>query len=161
MSVMENCVCGSQKNYADCCGRFINGQQFPATPEELMRSRYTAYTQINLDYIAHTMKSPAADDFDPVSMRQWEEKIEWISLEILATTVNADQGWVEFLAYFYEDKQKQVIHELSEFHRIDGKWYYIDGKQPKQRPVVAETLVGRNDPCPCDSGKKYKKCCGT
>ncbi|MBI4543839.1 MAG: SEC-C domain-containing protein [Gemmatimonadetes bacterium] len=28
------------------------------------------------------------------------------------------------------------------------------------RPVTAEEKVGRNDPCPCGSGKKYKKCCG-
>ncbi|MBU5336928.1 preprotein translocase subunit SecA [Intestinibacter bartlettii] len=31
--------------------------------------------------------------------------------------------------------------------------------EPKQ-PVVKETKVGRNDPCPCGSGKKYKNCCG-
>lgn len=31
---------------------------------------------------------------------------------------------------------------------------------PKQRPVTAQPKVGRNDPCPCGSGKKYKKCCG-
>ena len=31
---------------------------------------------------------------------------------------------------------------------------------PKLKPVTAELKVGRNDPCPCGSGKKYKKCCG-
>ena len=31
---------------------------------------------------------------------------------------------------------------------------------PKQRPVQVAPKVGRNDPCPCGSGKKYKKCCG-
>jgi preprotein translocase subunit SecA len=31
---------------------------------------------------------------------------------------------------------------------------------PKQRPITAQPKVGRNDPCPCGSGKKYKKCCG-
>ncbi|HSO71550.1 MAG TPA: PBPRA1643 family SWIM/SEC-C metal-binding motif protein [Thermodesulfobacteriota bacterium] len=29
-----------------------------------------------------------------------------------------------------------------------------------QEPVTAEKKVGRNEPCPCGSGKKYKKCCG-
>jgi preprotein translocase subunit SecA len=33
------------------------------------------------------------------------------------------------------------------------------GNQP-QKPIVKEAKVGRNDPCPCGSGKKYKKCCG-
>ena len=36
-----------------------------------------------------------------------------------------------------------------------------DGSQQKKKPVVRKTeKVGRNDPCPCGSGKKYKKCCG-
>ena len=29
-----------------------------------------------------------------------------------------------------------------------------------KKPVVADKTVGRNDPCPCGSGKKYKNCCG-
>jgi len=29
-----------------------------------------------------------------------------------------------------------------------------------QKPTIAETKIGRNDPCPCGSGRKYKKCCG-
>ncbi|MGQ9533775.1 MAG: SEC-C metal-binding domain-containing protein [bacterium] len=33
--------------------------------------------------------------------------------------------------------------------------------QTKNKPVISEKItVGRNDPCPCGSGKKYKKCCG-
>ena len=33
-------------------------------------------------------------------------------------------------------------------------------QQKKSGTVVKEKKVGRNDPCPCGSGKKYKKCCG-
>jgi preprotein translocase subunit SecA len=32
--------------------------------------------------------------------------------------------------------------------------------QPVQQRVRSGAKVGRNDPCPCGSGKKYKKCCG-
>lgn len=35
-----------------------------------------------------------------------------------------------------------------------------EGRPPKQRPVHVDKKAGRNDPCPCGSGKKYKKCCG-
>ena len=35
-----------------------------------------------------------------------------------------------------------------------------DTREQKQEPYVAEKTVGRNDPCPCGSGKKYKNCCG-
>jgi preprotein translocase subunit SecA len=36
-----------------------------------------------------------------------------------------------------------------------------DGSPPKKKPVRrGNQKVGRNDPCPCGSGKKFKKCCG-
>ncbi len=35
-----------------------------------------------------------------------------------------------------------------------------NGEKPKKKPIVKKNKVGRNDPCPCGSGKKYKKCCG-
>jgi preprotein translocase subunit SecA len=33
-------------------------------------------------------------------------------------------------------------------------------EEVKQKPIINQNKVGRNDPCPCGSGKKYKKCCG-
>jgi SEC-C motif-containing protein len=42
----------------------------------------------------------------------------------------------------------------------DGEWRFIDGKIFGPDPVRREApKVGRNDPCPCGSGKKFKKCC--
>ena len=38
--------------------------------------------------------------------------------------------------------------------------YGPEGEALIDKPVVATAKVGRNDPCPCGSGKKYKKCCG-
>ena len=37
---------------------------------------------------------------------------------------------------------------------------YDDFRMPVQKPIVKEKKVYPNDPCPCGSGKKYKKCCG-
>ena len=52
-------------------------------------------------------------------------------------------------------------HEIAEFRREDGKWVFFDGELVPQAPYVRkEAKIGRNDPCPCGSGKKYKKCCG-
>lgn len=162
---MELCVCGSEKNYAECCERFISGRETPSTPEELMRSRYTAYTQANINYIANTMSGTAASHFNADEAKQWAEKIRWIKLEVMQTYEVEDKGFVEFLAHFYQDKpghpnQRHAIHELSEFHRIDGKWSYVDGKDPRAHMPFKTTRVGRNDPCMCGSGKKHKKCCG-
>ena len=86
-----------------------------------MRSRYTAYTQANIDYIVHTMKSPAADHFDIESARQWAQDASWLNLEVIKTQTEGSKGFVEFIANFIYQKQKQQIHELSEFHFDNGK----------------------------------------
>lgn len=121
------CPCGSRKQYYDCCGRFISGQSFPGTPEELMRSRYTAYTRANVDYIANTMKGPAAVGFNKAEAKEWAESLQWIRLKVLNTEVdpNGEKGFVEFIAVFREHGgAAQKRQEHSEFRRIDGRWYY-------------------------------------
>lgn len=154
-----HCPCGLNRSYETCCGRFINGEAQPATPEELMRSRYTAYTQANVDYIARTMKPPAADRFEADDAADWARSITWLKLEVLQTSEDQNTGHVEFIAHFLAENRKHVLHELSEFHLIDGQWFYIDGKAPRKQSFTNNKQLGRNDPCSCGSGKKFKKCC--
>ncbi len=147
------CPCQSQKSYAACCEPFITGNARPQLPEQLMRSRYTAFTQGDVDYIEKTMRGQAAQNFDKDSTREWALKVRWLGLEVLnAPNPQATKGTVEFIARFEEDGVEKKIHEVSEFARLEGgsRWFYIAGHAPK---------IERNDPCPCGSGKKYKKCC--
>ncbi len=116
MKNIKYCPCGAGKAYLECCGIFISNQKVPSTPEELMRSRYTAYTQINLDYIARTMKSPAADNFDREEVQEWAKAVSWTGLEIINTGTECNKGIVEFRAHYYVDGKKQVLHEISEFN---------------------------------------------
>jgi SEC-C motif domain protein len=153
---MPNCPCGSSKNYASCCGLYIDDGKLPETPEILMRSRYTAYSQANIDYIQRTMKGPALDHFNAEAAKQWATIVKWLELEVLHSNVQKTKGYVEFIAYFNEQGKKNSIHELSEFHEINGQWYYVDGKQNPSKPYKK---IGRNDSCLCGSGKKYKACC--
>ena len=125
-----------------------------------MRSRYAAYTLGEMDYIANTMKNPALAKFDHEVAKTWANKVEWIRLEVISSQMEGNKGFVEFLAYFYENSKRHAMHEYSEFQLIDGKWYYMDGYAPKDRPPFKESIRKRNDPCICGSGKKYKKCCG-
>ena len=85
-------------------------------------------------------------------------------MEIVATekgTEQDDEGLVEFIARYSVNGTDFEHHERSYFQRIDGEWKFIDGELVKPEPIVRESpKVGRNDPCPCGSGKKYKKCCG-
>ncbi|HEX4045008.1 MAG TPA: YchJ family metal-binding protein [Gammaproteobacteria bacterium] len=125
--MMTTCPCGTTQSYQNCCGKFITGQQIPATPEELMRSRYTAYTKTNMVYIARTMLSPAADHFDAKTARTWAKKVRWRKLEVINTSIQDKTGFVEFIAHFYEGPQKHILHEISEFHLIAGVWFYVNG----------------------------------
>jgi SEC-C motif-containing protein len=50
------------------------------------------------------------------------------------------------------------MHEKASFIKEDGQWFYVDGDIIKA-PQARSEKIGRNAPCPCGSGKKYKKCC--
>lgn len=160
---MEHCPCGSGKDLDACCGPLLAGSP-AATAESLMRSRYVAYTLGDTDYLVRTMSMDARADFDPLEAKGIATDARWDGLDI-RTVVNGgadDQtGEVEYVARFRYKGQNRIHHERSVFARDDrGAWQVVGGEtnpKPEQRRVVK---VGRNDPCPCGSGKKYKKCCG-
>lgn len=154
---MEECPCCSQKNYQECCGPFIENSILPNSPEELMRSRYTAFCRKNIDYIIKTMCGAAAENFDILQTKKSCNHIKWIKLNIISTKLMADgAGFVEFVAHYIIDNKQYILHELSEFHFINKRWYYVDGKHLHNNNIEK---IRRNDLCPCGSGKKYKRCC--
>lgn len=154
---MKNCPCGSNINDTECCSIYINGEMRAETPEKLMRSRYTAYTQANFNYIVKTMKAPALNYFNTKAAQQLAATVQWLGLEIITSEMSNNKGYVEFIARFTKDGKEDYLHEISEFHQINGEWYYVDGKhKPKLTHIIK---IGRNDPCYCGSGKKYKSCC--
>jgi len=158
---MTQCPCGSSKNYQDCCGLFIETDKNADTPESLMRSRYTAYTLANMAYIKKTMRGKPLDGFNEAEAETWAKQDEWAGLEVLKSSMedsNADIGYVEFIASYKDQGKKQSIHELSKFQRIEGKWFYTSGSQPKTKSPKPK--ISRNAPCPCGSQKKYKNCHG-
>lgn len=154
---MMFCPCGSEKNFEECCGPFIVGAKTAETPEQLMRSRYSAYAMHQVDYIEKTMKEPANKDFKKEEALNWARRVKWQGLEVLNATSKKDKGFVEFIAHYFEGGKTHSMHEISEFHFLDNQWYYVDGKKPLAEKKFEK--VGRNDSCPCGSGKKYKKCC--
>jgi len=96
-----------------------------------MRSRYTAYTMANIPYIQATMRGRAAEGYDPESARDWARSSKWHGLKILSSRMDGnDRGFVEFVARFTHAGRLQEIHEISEFHRIEDSWYYVDGRLP-------------------------------
>jgi len=159
------CPCGSGQQYDACCGPIIAGDREAATAEALMRARYTAYARVEVDFLGASLHPSSREDHDAEAVRQWAEDSEWHSLEIIAVNEGGegdDEGHVEFAAeYTYEGERKRH-HEDAFFLREDGHWYFLQGQPVLVKPFKREApKVGRNDPCPCGSGKKYKKCCAT
>jgi SEC-C motif-containing protein len=170
----QPCPCGhtassnpnSPLSYEDCCAPLHRGERQATTAERLMRARYSAHAAGAIDYLMDTWWPQARAQVDATQVRQWAQQNEWRQLVIHATTKgshNDTEGWVEFSAYFL-DKSKglkgpqghelQCHREHSNFRKLDGRWYFVDGEYPKA------DKVGRNDPCPCGSGRKFKRCCG-
>jgi SEC-C motif-containing protein len=147
-----------------CCGPYLRGEQQPPTAEALMRSRYAAYVEGDVDYILATHDPERVDEVDRSSTETWSKQSEWLGLEILGTeqgTETDDSGIVEFSARYKLRGVTTSHRERAEFRKIEGRWYFVDGQQVAAPPVRKLTPdVGRNDPCVCGSGKKYKKCCG-
>ncbi len=134
---MSTCICGSAKNSAQCCAQYIHGERVAPDAESLMRSRYMAYTQVNMEYILNTMRGQALANFDPQKAAEWAKQIKWLRLEVLnATPITATDhtAYVEFIAHYLFQGRREKLHEVSEFHRIDGRWYYIDGRSYHIRP---------------------------
>ena len=124
---MTTCLCKSNKSYQQCCGRFIENNQAPSTPEELMRSRYSAYTLARIDYIVATQIAPGFCYDDAL---EWAKKCKWLGLEVHRAWIdekNPAIGFVEFTAHFKEQGRKKKIEELSRFELKGGKWVYVNG----------------------------------
>ncbi len=120
------CPCGSGKRYELCCGRYLEGRALPPTAEALMRSRYTAYVTGNLDYLIET----DFHEVDREATRAWMEKATFHRLEILKIYRGKaldKKGRVEFKAYYTENGEEGVHHELSDFEKYKGRWYYSGG----------------------------------
>jgi SEC-C motif domain protein len=132
------CPCGQSKPYQACCGQFIETSTLPATPEELMRSRYSAFTKANMNYLIATMKSPAADGFERVTTEHWARTNTWLGLEVISSSQQHGKFYVEFIARFSRNGKEDSIHEKSEFRKDDGKWFYIDGEGPRKRSSLTK-----------------------
>jgi SEC-C motif-containing protein len=161
---MKLCPCDSGKPYSDCCEPYISGSQTPPTAEALMRSRYSAYAEHAVEYIMESCIQDERDKIDERGTRAWSEGSTWLGLQILSVVGGgpADtEGTVEFEAAYERDGLRDIHHETGEFKKIDGRWLYDKGTVEKTKTVVRSApKVGRNDPCPCGSGKKYKHCHG-
>ena len=160
---MSLCPCGSNLEFEACCGPIIAGAPAP-TAEALMRSRYSAFVQRDYVHLERSLSAAQREDFDPADAKRWAENSEWLGLTIHQTEKGGKddtEGMVHFTAKFRTEDKEHDHTEAAVFTREEGKWVYAGQLQTKGQTIRRETpKVGRNDPCPCGSGKKFKKCCG-
>lgn len=123
---MKTCICGSQKLFEKCCGRFLQGADLPKTPEQLMRSRYSAYALGGYgDYLLASWFPVTAAQVSAADLSL--PGCDWQGLEVLDKSQKGDEGMVEFKAYFTEHgaTDMKTLHERSVFKRINGRWLYV------------------------------------
>ncbi|WP_227714205.1 YchJ family protein [Marinobacter sp. 1-4A] len=147
-TTIPHCPCDNQRPYADCCQRYHQGAIAP-TPEALMRSRFSAFALKLEDYLRvswHSSTQPTVLDLD--------ESPDWASLRILESSESGDKGRVHFQAIYRLNPGWGFLQEDSEFVRENERWVYLKGE-----PQEGILKPGRNDPCPCGSGRKFKACC--
>lgn len=148
-----SCPCGSGDLLNACCGRYHAGAPAPSA-ELLMRSRYSAYVLGLIDYLKATTLPVQQAALDLQSMHDWSTTSTWLGLDVEHSQLLGGQpehALVTFTARWHDQMGEHAQHERSAFVQHDGHWYFID-------PTIA-LKAGRNDPCPCGSAQKYKKCC--
>lgn len=119
------CPCGSQEQYSECCGRYLEKQAYAPSAVALMRSRYTAYTLGREDYLLTTWHQTTR----PVSLELTREPLsKWLGLAVKRhEQVAPDRAVVEFVARYKIGGRAYRLHEVSRFVYEAGQWFYVDG----------------------------------
>ena len=155
------CPCGSSLPFNACCQLYITQQVSPSSPEQLMRSRFSAYATKNGQYIFDTYAASQRLKQSVTDIQTWADECSWLALKIH----ESDETTVEFSAYYVVDNILCELREKSNFTIEQGQWRYIDGNITVHNEIVT---IKRNEVCPCNKypmawsarkGKKFKHCC--
>lgn len=148
----QPCPCGLG-HYSSCCELLHLGKQKALSAEQLMRSRYSAFAQQQINYLVKTTALGQQSSLDVPAIAQWSKENRWLKLEIVQANEKIDKNHalVEFKAHYDDGTQKQVHHEISHFVQLDHIWYFLD-------PTLDQQITMKQ-PCICGSSKKFKQCC--
>ena len=80
------CTCGSNNTYESCCAIAHHSLSKVETAEQLMRSRYTAFTLANGDYLIESHHSSTCPYHEKEEIINWAKSVTWLRLEILNST---------------------------------------------------------------------------
>lgn len=146
------CFCNNNIAFSDCCQPILSGAP-SATPEQLMRARYTAYVLEDYPFVWRTYANTVRDTLSVTELADNAKGTRWLGLQVIST----QQAQVEFCAFSKQATQYYCLHELSDFVYEQSEWRYLRGTFLANNGIFKPKV---NAPCPCQSGKKFKKCCG-
>ncbi len=124
------CPCTSGKTYERCCGPFIEGAQTPATAEQLMRSRFSAYALGKVGYLIATRCEAKRSEENREELARYCKAVRCVGLKITAKQEGGPEdaeGIVTFHASLQANGRRSLHIETSTFAREEGKWVYVDG----------------------------------
>jgi len=187
VNIIQPCFCGSNIDSSSCCLPYINKEVPADTPEQLMRSRFSAYAFGNAQYIYDTYAKSSQTAQSVKDIDDWSKACAWIALKIHPTAGNlnkATEQFVEFSAFYISDSTLYELREKSRFILEEDiaasaeikegsvlnnqlkQWRYIDGDIIAHSELAS---IKRNEICPCNhyptawqlkKDKKFKHCCG-
>jgi len=135
-------------------------KDWPTTAEDLLKKRYEAFTTGDVNYILETHHPETRDQVEASAVENWSKGSKWKGLKIHDVNEKGDKTFIHFTCSYERNFETFPHTEIAEFRKTDGKWFYYDSEFPNPQPIKRDTpKAGRNDPCPCGSGKKFKKCC--
>ncbi|WP_415398837.1 YchJ family protein [Synechococcus sp. W4D4] len=130
----EPCPCGGER-YANCCEPFHLGKVRPVSAEQLMRSRYSAYSRDLIDYLIETHPSELPQAQRRQALKASNRGVRWTRLRITATEAGEAgdlTGTVTFEAHYRQAGHTNVLRECSRFGRqgevLEGRWLYLDAE---------------------------------
>ena len=128
---MDLCPCHSNQPYESCCKNFHRGR-LPKTPQELMRSRYSAYALNKANYIIDTTHKESPHYLKNKS--EWKKEIlvfckstQFQNLEIIDESVPSKTATVTFIASLLQNGHDITFTEKSTFKKLGEKWLYVSG----------------------------------
>jgi len=155
----QACPCGSGQTFGACCRPLLKREQPAPDAERLMRSRFTAHVLRDFEHLHRTVLETAKEPYVPdpeAGGTNWTR----LAIHSHEKAAKPDFATVDYTASYQEGDVEKALHEKAEFQRVEGTWYYTRPLRQGPAPIKStQAKAGRNDPCPCGSGKKYKQCC--
>lgn len=143
----EKCPCCSGKQYSLCCEPFLKGNQIPASAEQLMRSRYSAYVMQDADYLIATWHPARREPKLAGLLSESFQDTEWLSLNVTRCNhgCHDNEAFVTFFARYREKRTFMLSMSVRAFFaRINAGTMLMEQRRQWGATIVAPVAPRKN-----------------